>query len=276
MRVAAIYRFPVKSMLGESLSEAELTPRGLHGDRAFGLIDVETGKVVSVKRPKLWGRIFELTATTTDGTVHVRFPDGTTVPLKEAERPLSDFFGREVRVASQAPAGATFDEVWAGELKGGARPFLGMDSRQEDDGELIDAPVSLGVPGGFFDFGAIHAVTTSTVRSLEAAAPRSRFDAKRFRPNLVIETADDGFVETGWQGRTLRVGGVRLPVVVTVPRCVMTTLEQGDLPADPDVLRTIAAKNRVEVLGAAYPCAGIYTDVAEAGVVRVGDPVTLE
>src|SRR5688572_15894544 len=99
--------------------------------------------------------------------------------------------------------------------------------------------------GSFFNFGAIHVVTTGTTRRLSALAPESRFDPHRFRPNIVIETDDEGFVETAWQGRTLEIGSARFAVTFTVPRCVMTTLAQGDLPADRDVLRTITRENSV-------------------------------
>jgi uncharacterized protein YcbX len=278
--VTSIRRYPVKSMLGEELAAATVSDRGVTGDRAYALVDEATGKVVSVKRPKLWGRIFELVATTGHDTVEVTFPDGSSASIDATDLParLSAFFGRRVSVASVPPPDATFDEVWAGELKEGAPPYFGMPSRTEDGVEMIDAAVSLGVPGGFFDFGAIHIVTTGTVRTLAALAPGSRFDAHRFRPNIVVETDDDGFVESAWQGRALTIGAVRLSVSFTVPRCVMTTIAQGDLPADPEVLRTIARHNRVDVFGngTPYPCVGVYADVTSGGTIRAGDPVTLD
>jgi len=278
--VSAIHRYPVKSMLGETLDAGSVNERGIAGDRAYALIDDETGKVVSVKRPKLWGRIFELAATTDDGAVRVTFPDGSSASVDDpalVER-LSSFFGRRVSVASVPPPDATFDEAWVRELKDGVAPYFDMPSRTEDGDEFIDAPVSMGVPGGFFDFGAIHLVTTGTVRRLAELAPGSRFDAHRFRPNIVVETEEDGFVETDWQGRTLTIGDVRLSVSFTVPRCVMTTLAQDDLPADRSVLRTITRHNSVDPFGtgAAYPCAGVYADVNAGGTIRAGDPVVLD
>ena len=84
-------------------------------------------------------------------------------------------------------------------------------------------------PGGhFFNYGAIHLVTTSTTRRLGELAPNSRFDPHRFRPNVVIDTCDEGFLETAWQGKTIAIGDARLAVTMTVARCVMTTLAQGD------------------------------------------------
>jgi MOSC domain-containing protein len=279
-QVSEIRRYPVKSMLGEILEVASVDQRGVVGDRALALVDEETGKVVSVKRPRRWGRMFELVAATEGDEVLVSFPDGTSLGTHDAglsER-LSEFFGRRVSVASVPPPDANFDEVWVRHLKGGAEPYFGMPSRTEDGEEMIDNGVFMGMQGNFFNFGAIHIVTTSTTRRLAELAPGSRVDAHRFRPNIVVETAEDGFVETGWQGRTLSIGGVRLSVTFTVPRCVMTTLEQGDLPADPGVLRTIAEHNSIDVLstGTPYPCVGVYADVASPGDVRVGDPVSLD
>ena len=62
--VASVRRYPVKSMLGEDLPAGEFDAGGLVGDRAYALVDDESGKVVSVKRPKWWARMFELAAST--------------------------------------------------------------------------------------------------------------------------------------------------------------------------------------------------------------------
>ena len=187
---------------------------------------------------------------------------------------LSEFFGRPVSVASSPPVDATFDESWVRELKDGIDPPV--ESRMVDGEELVDAGQTMGPGGHFFNYGLIHLVTTSTTRRLGELAPDSRFDPSRFRPNVVIDTSDDGFVETAWQGTTMTIGDVRLAVSFTVPRCVMTTLAQGDLPADREVLRTIAQHNSVSLGGEVhYPCVGVYADVVSEGDIRAGDPVTV-
>jgi uncharacterized protein YcbX len=96
--------------------------------------------------------------------------------------------------------------------------------------------------------------------------------------NLIVEADADGFVENDWIGHTLAVGGgVRLPVTVADPRCVMITLPQGDLPRDPGILRAAAQHNRVEIPGSGpYPCVGVYATVAAGGSVRRGDQVALD
>jgi len=267
-------------MLGEELEAVAFDQRGVVGDRRYALVDDETGKVVSVKRPRRWGRMFELTGhTSDDGGAVVSFPDGEAVAVGDPklELRLGEFFGRPVSVTDTPPPDARFDEVWVRELKGGAEPYFGMESRLEDGEEMIDGGAFMGPAGNFFNFGAVHIVTSGSVSELTRQAPQSRFDAYRFRPNLVVDTADDGFVETGWQGRTLQIGPVQLRVSFTVPRCVMTTLAQGDLPADRGVLRTIAGTNSVDVLrtGTLYPCVGVYADVLAEGEIRRGDPVRL-
>ena len=277
--VSSIRRYPVKSMLGEELETVALDQRGVVGDRQYALIDDETGKVVSAKRPRRWGRMFELAGRTTDDGAAVAFPDGQTVALRDPKLlvRLEEFFGRAVSVADTPPPDARFEEIWLRELKGGAEPYFGMESRLEDGEEMIDGGAFMEPQGNFFNFGAVHLVTSSTVAELTRHAPQSRFDADRFRPNLIVDTDDDGFVETAWQGATLQIGTVQLRVSITVPRCVITTLAQGDLPGDHDVLRTIAATNSVDVLqtGTPYPCVGVYADVLAEGEIRRGDPVRL-
>jgi uncharacterized protein YcbX len=278
--VSSIARYPVKSMLGEVLSAVEVLASGLAGDRAYALVDDETGKVVSVKRPRRWGRIFELTAATEPGgSVAVRFPDGSRCAIDDAGLPgkLGALFGRPVSVATEPPADASFDELWVRDLKEGVEPYFGAGSRTEDGEELVDGGGFMSALGSFSNFGAVHLVTTGTMRALAELAPGSSFDPARFRPNIVVDTSDEGFVETAWQGRELCIGGARLAVSFTVPRCVMTTLPQGDLPADPDVLRTITKHNAVDTLGTGvpYPCVGVYADVVTPGTVTAGDPVRL-
>jgi len=133
-------------------------------------------------------------------------------------------------------------------------------------------------PGTFFDLAPLGVLTTATLERLAELYPQGRFDVRRFRMNLIVEVDADGFVENDWIGHTLAVGdGVRLPVTVADPRCVMITLPQGDLPKDPGILRTAAQHNRVEIPGSGpYPCVGVYATVTAGGSVRSGDGVALD
>ena len=278
--VSSLNRYPVKSMLGEGLTSVRITQRGLEGDRAWALIDAEDNKVVSGKRPKRWLPVMGLTATTVADGVQVSFPDGHALrigdPALDAE--LSELLGRTVSFASTPPENATYDEVWARDLKDGAAPYFDLPTREDDDVEMVDGGQFMSAQGTFFDYGALHLMTTSSTRKMEELTPGTTFEPRRFRPNIVVETEDDGFLETGWQGRTLSIGGVTLTATFTVPRCVLTTQQQGDLPADRTILKSISQHNSIDVFGTgtAYPCLGVYADVVTEGDIEPGMPVLLE
>jgi uncharacterized protein YcbX len=114
-------------------------------------------------------------------------------------------------------------------------------------------------------------LTTATLDRLRELYPQGRFEVRRFRPNIVVRTPDDatGFVENDWIGSTVRIGDeVRLSITGPCPRCVMTTLAQGDLPKDSGILRTAARHNQVNV--------GVYAAVVQGGEIRRGAAVMVE
>jgi uncharacterized protein YcbX len=283
-RVAGIWRYPVKSMLGESLTECEVGPVGVVGDRAFALIDAEDGKVASAKNPRKWGGLLACRATFADASVvEIALPDGSRVRTDDpdVDARVSKAIGREVRVASTAPDDRAFEEVWP-DIDGLAPEAViaGTNIGTDDDGERISHfPLgSAAPPGTFFDLSVVHVLTTATLARLQALAPGSTFDVRRYRPNLLLEMdTEPGFVENGWVGRTVRVGeSAEVSITLPTMRCVMTTLAQEELPRDRDTLRAIAAGNRVEIAGwGTWACAGAYGDVAAPGAVRVGDAVAL-
>src|SRR5262249_58065961 len=114
--VASLWRYTVKSMLGEELSSAQVTDRGLAGDRAFALVDPESGRVISAKNPRKWGNLFscraalveDCGASATLPAARITFPDGSTSTTAEPgiENRLSDAVGKRVRLAASAPAAA--------------------------------------------------------------------------------------------------------------------------------------------------------------------------
>jgi uncharacterized protein len=262
--VVSVWRYPVKSMMGEELQASDVTERGLLGDRAYALVDVETGKVVSAKNPRKWGNLFDFKAALVEppqlpesiSAARITFPDGTTATTDhaDADKSLSEKLGRPVRLASSVPDAPRIEGYWP-------------------DYEWLSSPdqvfeVNL-PPGTFFDSAVVHIVTTATLDRLSSLSPQSRFDIARFRPNLVIQATEgsNGFVENDWVGRTLAIGSeVRLEITSPCPRCVMTTLPQGDLPKDPTVLRTIVQHNQGNV--------GVLATVARGGRVARGDAIS--
>ncbi len=288
--VEELWRFPVKSMLGERLETIDVTDRGTVGDRAYAVIDSETGKVASAKNPRKWGHLLDCTATfveapvagTATPAVIITLPDGDVIRSDDpgADAALSNVLGRPVTLATVAPDTRTLEEVWP-EIEGLAPTEFIESIRIADEhaGEtLTDVPMGLAAPAGtFYDLALLHVLTTSTLAHLAGLYPEGRFDVRRYRPNILIDATADGFVENEWPGHTLGVGAdLRVDVSIPAMRCVMTTMAQGDLPRDLGVLKTVARHNRIEIAGLGmWACVGAYAGVGAPGSVRVGDPVTL-
>jgi uncharacterized protein YcbX len=267
--VVGLWRYPVKSMMGEDLNAVEVTDRGLVGDRQFAVVDAATGKVAGAKNPRKWGNFFDFRAAYVDPpergsklpAVRLTLPDGTVLSSEEPDvaRVLSRALGREVAFAEAQrdgePSAAQAEEYWP--------DMEGLEHR--DTVTEWELPV-----GTFFDLAVIHVLTTATIDRLRALYPEGRFEVRRFRPNIVVATRADqqGFAENDWIDRTVAIGDeVRLRITGPCPRCVMTTLPQGDLPKDAGILRAAAQYNQANV--------GVYAAVVAGGTTRRGDPVTV-
>jgi hypothetical protein len=264
--VASLHRYPVKSMMGEELNATRVGTKGFHGDRAFAIADVETGKIASAKNPSKWPTLFSFRAAFTEPLngsdslppALITFPDGSTITTedKDIATRLSFNLGKPVRFLKSAPAAGTLEEYWA-DIDGLARRDVVTD-------EALPAET-------FFDLGMIHLLTTATLDSFRALYPEGRFESRRFRPNLVIQTSPDfkGFPENEWDEKILAIGGeVKIKITGPCGRCVMTTLPQGDLPKDTGILKTAARHNQARV--------GAYASVLQGGVIRAGDSVQIE
>jgi uncharacterized protein YcbX len=189
--------------------------------------------------------------------VRVTLPDGVTVTSDDARfaELVSGALGRPVTLATAGLSQPSLEEYW---------PDMAELPYQET---VTDEAMPAGT---FFDLATIHVLTTATINQLRELYPEGRFEVRRFRPNVVLRTGDDDveFVESKWVGRELRVGDdVVLQITDHCPRCVMTTLPQGDLPKDSGILRTAARHNDIHV--------GVYAEVRRAGRVQRGDAVAL-
>ncbi len=280
--ISELWRYPVKSMQGERLDRSEVGEAGLVGDRAYAVVDSESGRVASAKHPRLWGRLLQcraryLSAPTrgAPAPLAIELPDGTETGNEdpEADGRLSALLGRRVRLTTVAPEGNSYLAVWPE----GAMPeeFLSQVAvpGEEAEGTLTQLANAAAGPGGaFFDVAALHLVTQATLRRLGALAPTSRFEVARYRPNVVLDGDVAPFVENGWAGSTLELGGqVRASVLMPTMRCIMTTLPQGDLPRDDEILRTVSRHNRVEIPGlGTWSCVGAYASVVASGQLATG------
>ncbi len=276
--IASLWRYPVKSMAGELLSSTAVGLNGFLGDRGYALIDKADGKVATAKNPKKWHRLLDSFASLTDPVskntvppVSIKLPDGTLLTSEQSDinEKLSQAFGREVFLAKmeggrltgvQSPAPSSWvasSEEYNLDLDG----RMGQES--VTDFELPE--------GTFFDAARLHLITTSTLARLSEAYPEGDFNIQRFRPNIVVESigSEKKFLENEWVGQTLAIGDeVRLKITGACPRCVMTTLAQGDLPKDTGILRTAAQHNQGNI--------GIYATVVQGGTIRQGDSVGIE
>ena len=226
-----------------------------------------TAPTGSAKNPRKWPGLFDCRAAFADvprtgakaPPVRVTLPDGTVVNSgqRDLDQILSKGLKREVKLSALPDVQtATAEEYWP--------DIEGLDHR--------DTVTDFGLPEGtFFDCALVHLLTTTTLDRLRELYPHGRFEVRRFRPNIVVATSsgERNFVEDAWIGQVLAIGdSVRLSVTGPCPRCVMTTLPQGDLPKDTGILRTAAQHNKANV--------GIYASVLEGGTVRRGDSVRLE
>jgi uncharacterized protein YcbX len=264
--VASLHRYPIKSMMGEELNASMIGPKGLVGDRLFALSDPSTGKIASAKNPSKWPSLFSFRATYTaplDGPgqippVRITLPDGGTVTTQDSnlEDVLSGALGKTVQFMSSAPASGTLEEYWP--------DIEGLPKRDEVTDEAMPSET-------FFDLAIVHILTTATLDELRRLYPAGRPETRRFRPNIVVATdpSISGFAEEGWIGKVLAIGDtVKLKITGPCPRCVMTTLAQGDLPKDSGILKTAINHNQAHV--------GIYASVLQGGKIRRGDVARLE
>jgi uncharacterized protein len=277
--VRSLWRYPVKSMAGEELDASEVTGRGLLGDRAYALIDSVDGKVASAKNPRKWPQLFEFGAAFCDNprtgaappTVRITLPDGATVSSDQPDidAVLSRALGRPVGMRAAGPGhgdvvASTSPNPWTATAEEYWPDMEGLDFR--DTVTDFDLP-----QGTFFDIAVLHVLTTATLDRLGELYPAGQMATRRFRPNIVIDTAGGpaGFVENDWVGRTLHLGEqVQLAVSEPCPRCVMITLPQGGLLKDSGILRTAAQHNKTHI--------GVYASVLRGGQVRHGDQITVQ
>jgi uncharacterized protein len=265
-KVVSIWRYPVKSMMGEELNSSYVTERGLIGDRVYAIIDHQTGKVASAKNPTKWGKLFDFRAAFIDSPqtvenippVRITLPDGTPIFSDHGEinRSLSKVLGRDVSVMMASLEKPSYEEYWP-DIEGLAQREIVTDEAMP--------------PQTFFDVAVIHLLTTSTINRLRQLYPEGRFEIRRFRPNIVVESSSEekDFIENSWVDMKLTIGeDIVLKVIGPCTRCVMITLPQGDLPKDLGILRTVAKYNQVH--------AGVYASVHRGGTIRRGDIVQVK
>jgi uncharacterized protein len=276
--MVSLWRYPVKSMLGEELQTAQVRDHGLLGDRAYALLDHVDGKVATAKNPRKWPNLFGCRATFIEPPgggaqvlpVRLTLPDGTIVTSEQPDchQVLSQALHREVTLAAtvRAQVAGLPSSVPASWTAQAEEYWPAMDGLDYWD-TVTDFALP---PGTFFDCATVHLLTTATLNRLRDSYPQGRFEVQRFRPNIVVDpvAGEPGFAENAWIGYTLAIGDeVRLHIAGPCRRCVMTTLAQGALPKDTEILRTAVQQHQGQV--------GVYTAVVRGGTIHRGDRVRL-
>jgi uncharacterized protein YcbX len=249
MKVAEVWRYPVKSMLGEKLDQADVEPGGIQGDRQWAVVDAESGVSLSAKR---YAELLSCRAWTNDNEIMIAMPDGSEFPVgsTEAANGLSALLGRKVITRSAESTQTIQHEFPTAITEGEGEPFLWEPGTE-----------------AFFDRAPLHLLTTATLSELRRLQPDSVFHRARFRPNFLIDTDETGFVENDWVNRDVTLGSVECQVIDHKPRCVMVTRRQGDLPKDIEVIRTVLKNNDGN--------AGVELRALESGTIRCGDDVAI-
>jgi len=282
MRIADIWTYPVKSMVGHTVERVEVDSGGIVGDRIWAVRDLESGGIRGAKK---LGGLMEMTARPLgDGHVEITLADGgvTATTEPDCNEMISQAIGRDLRLERLAPVD-DLDHYRRGapdsdDLETELRDIFGR-THAEPLPDLSVFPPEIiefeSPPGRHHDAFPLMVMTRQTLESLDAALPDSAIDVCRFRPSLVVDASDladsdrpaNGHPELGWTGRRARVGSTELAFGATCPRCVMVTRRINDsLPADRAILRHIVAE--------LDQCVGVYATVVTPGEIAVGDEVT--
>ena len=272
--VTHIYRYPVKSMMGETLSEADIGVAGIPGDRGWAVRDEKRGGIRGGKKiPQL------MTLTALSGAVAplITAPDGDSASANTdgINQWLSDKLNHPVTLWPLLPAdqldhyrrGAPDTEDFEQELRAvfGRLPNEPLPDLAGFE-ELLEFESP---PGTYFDAFPISIMSQQSLNTMNQLEGESRFDVRRFRPNLLVDIPDTDhpFPEQAWVGKTLSIGSVMLKIDTTCPRCAMTTHGFDDLPQDAQIMRKLVANSEGNL--------GIYASVVQAGRVTAGDSLSV-
>jgi uncharacterized protein len=284
--VAEIWRYPVKSMGGERLKQSAIATRGLHADRMWAVRDVELNTFTTGRR---WPVLLQCSARFVEDPagrpagpgdvleVIVTFPDGGEMSSSDPaiNDRLSQLIGKPARLESlpalsekeryRTPQANKADLRRQFAIAEGERlpDFSMFPVRKLAELARYATPV-----GALYDAYPILLMTRASLRAMAEHAPGSQFDVRRFRPNVLIDVDGAELVEFGWVGGRVRAPNVTFSAEIPTLRCSIPTRQQGDLPADPTVLKTINAH--------ADHCLGVYANVTSPGTLAEDDPLELE
>lgn len=244
--VAELWRYPVKSFQGERVDQIDIAAGGSVGDRALAIVDHAARKVLSAKR---YAALITASARYEQGEIVITLPGGASYEASDpgVHDALSAWLDMDVRL--EPPP---VDGVYPMEM------YTGM---SDEDTPTFDWP---GPPGTWLDLADAHFLTTASLRAFEAVYPEGDWSVRRFRPDALFATDEEGFVEEGWS--TIAVGSVVASVLMPTMRCSVPSRSQPGIERDKTIGTTIRDQNNNNL--------GVYCSITQAGTIRVGDAVS--
>jgi uncharacterized protein YcbX len=238
-KVIELWRYPVSTVGGEQVEMLEAAIGGLPDDRNFGLVDRETGAVARPMADPRWRSSLEIRCRLSGRkSAEIRVPGHAwqSATSEDASAALSAYFGFPVAV----------------------RPYADASSGMSGQTSV-----------NRYEPSDLHLLTTASIAELQALHPAGNPDRRRFRPNVLIEMpAEPGnFPDSNWIGRAVRIGEVVADVSEPTRRCGLTTVAQGDIAEDQEILRQLVRRNNHNL--------GVYATIRRPGTIRIGDVVEL-
>ncbi|MBQ76015.1 MAG: Fe-S oxidoreductase [Gammaproteobacteria bacterium] len=273
----SIYRYPVKSMSGESLNSVTLNANGIPGDRAWAARDEVQGGIRGAKKfpglMRMNARYASQPADSGSSPAQITLPNGAKAGTGDVDinEKLSSALEHSVTLWPLMPEdaldhyrrGPSSHDDMETELRTifGRTPDEPLPDLSVFPKELVEFESPLGT---YFDAFPLTLMTTQSLNTMQQRAPESNFDVRRFRPNLLINSSSSSpFPELEWIGKTITIGEAVIDITLQCPRCSMTTHGFDDLPKDPTIMRALVREAEGNL--------GVYATVRQPGKIEIGD-----
>jgi uncharacterized protein len=273
MKVAQLWTYPVKSMVGSTVASIDLSPLGIVGDRHWAIRDLDNGGIRGAKKI---GELMQFTAEQQGGHVAITCPNGdiTSSSHSDVNEKLSHALGRNVALES-LPADNNLEHFRRGPGTSSdpiteLRNIFGREEHEPLPNFAAFPPEVAefeSPPGTHHDCWPLMVMTTSAMTAMQQALPDSNIDIKRFRPSIVIDSTEPGHPEFTWTGKTAQIGTATVEFLDPCPRCIMITRRiNDDIPEDRAILRHVVRDLDQNV--------GVYARVITPGTISLNDTLS--
>jgi len=273
MKVAQLWTYPVKSMVGSTVARIDLSSLGIVGDRHWAIRDLDNGGIRGAKKI---GELMQFTASQQGGHVTITCPNGdiTSSSHSDVNEKLSHALGRNVALES-LPADNNLEHFRRGPGTSSdpmteLRNIFGREEHEPLPNFAAFPPEVAefeSPPGTHHDCWPLMVMTTSAMSAMQQALPDSNIDIKRFRPSIVIDSTEPGHPEFTWTGKTAQIGTATVEFLDPCPRCIMITRRiNDDIPEDRAILRHVVRDLDQNV--------GVYARVITPGTISLNDTLS--